>query len=238
MEQPEGSIDENLKGKVCLLKKSLYGLPQSGRCWNERLDKTLIEIGLERLTGDPCVYRMKIGSEIIIIGIYVDDFIVVGSSVGCIDILMKRIAQEFEIKESPEISAFLGLKIKETKDGFELSQEHYIDRILEKFGLSECKPVKSPGDIQQKLDGAVDSKSVDPTIYREMLGSLMYLSVGTRPDITFQVSCLSQFCQDPRLMHLTAIKRIYRYLKGTRNDIQKNSWRASDIYGCKLEFHA
>ncbi|UYV75997.1 hypothetical protein LAZ67_13002062 [Cordylochernes scorpioides] len=131
-------------------------------------------------------------------------------------IFMKQ-PERFVEKEKGENEPFIGIEIKKTEYGFDLSQAHYIDKILKKFALEECNIVQTPGDRDQSFDECQDSKPVDRTLYQEMIGSLMYLATGTRPDISFNVSNLSRFCNDAREVHLTGVKRIYRYLKGTRD---------------------
>ncbi|UYV67933.1 hypothetical protein LAZ67_5002532 [Cordylochernes scorpioides] len=117
--------------------------------------------------------------------------------------------------EKKDSEPFIGIEIKRAEDGFYLS--HYIDTILNRFGLEECNSVQTPGDQNQNLNEYSDSKPVVKTVYQEMIGSLMYLSTGTRPDLSFNVSNLSQYSNDPREIPLTAVNMIYRYLKGTRN---------------------
>ncbi|UYV67114.1 hypothetical protein LAZ67_4003926 [Cordylochernes scorpioides] len=140
-----------------------------GKCWNKKINEILYQLGMIRTKCDPCVYKLQRGEEYAILGLYVDDLIIAGTS-----------------KE-------IGIEIKRAEDGFYLSQTHYIDTILHRFGLEECNSVQTPGDQNQNVDEYLDSKPVDKTVYQEMIGSLMYLSTGTRPDISFNVSNLSQY---------------------------------------------
>lgn len=212
MEQPPGF--ENGKNEVCKLSKSIYGLPQSGRQWNERMNEIMKAVGMERMKEDPCVYVYHQGRKVIILGVYVDDFIVVGTDTQIIDDVINKIRKSLTLTES-ENKNFLSLEILETENGLELSQTSYVTKIIEKYGLLECNSAKTPLDPQQDLDNFIDSPKADSTLFQEMLGSLMYLSVGTRPDISYSVSKLSQYCKDPRQIHLAAMRRIYKYIKGT-----------------------
>lgn len=213
MEQPEGYKND---GKVCKLLKSLYGLPQSGRCWNMTIDKILQNVGMERLKSDPCVYIHKNDQNFLVIGVYVDDLFVLGTSLNIIDSVMAKISSEINLKES-NTSTFLGIKINTSFDKITISQEEYIDKILMKYNLQNCNPTKTPGSKTQDLYTYEESQQTDVNKYQEMLGSLMYVSQGTRPDITYCVSKLAQFSKDPRQIHLNALKRVYRYLKGTKS---------------------
>ncbi|KAG7188181.1 hypothetical protein KM043_017675 [Ampulex compressa] len=221
MEQPEGFITRSKEDYVYELEKSIYGLPQSGRHWNEEFDRTLKEVGLESIPEDPCVYKFTKGKQIIIIGTYVDDCIVIGTEENIIDELMSKLRCKFDLKEIRGKLKFLNIGIEETVDGIYLSQEDYIDKILNKFGLEECNTSRTPASCQQNLNEYEDSQAVDKTHYQELIGSIMYLAVGTRPDISFTVSYLSQYCKEPGKVHLEAVKRVYRYMKGTKELVLK-----------------
>ncbi|UYV84413.1 hypothetical protein LAZ67_X002051 [Cordylochernes scorpioides] len=217
MKQPEGFVEKGEEDKVCKLLKSIYGLPQSGHCWNKKINEILIQLGMERSQYDPCVYTFRKGKEYGILGLYVDDLIIAGADKIFNEKLASEIGRFVTLKEKGENEPFIGIEIRKTEYGFDLSQAHYIDKILKKFALEECNIVQTPGDRDQSFDECQDSKPVDRTLYQEMIGSLMYLATGTRPDISFNVSNLSRFCNDAREVHLTGVKRIYRYLKGTRD---------------------
>ncbi|UYV73632.1 K02A2.6-like, partial [Cordylochernes scorpioides] len=124
---------------------------------------------------------------------YVDDLIIAGTSKEINDNLASEIEKYVTLTEKKDSEPFIGIEIKREEDGFYLSQTHYINTILHRFGLEECNSVQTPGDQNQNLDEYLDSKPVDKTVYQEMIGSLMYLSTGTRPDISFNVSNLSQY---------------------------------------------
>ncbi|KAG7198049.1 hypothetical protein KM043_018221 [Ampulex compressa] len=221
MEQPEGFITRSKEGYVCKLEKNIYGILQSGRHWNEEFDRMLKEIGLESVPEDLCIYKFTKGNQLVIIGIYVDDCIVIGTEENIIDELMSKLRCKFDLKEIRGKLKFLNIGIEETEDGIYLSQEDYIDKILNKFGLEECNTSRTPVACQQNLNEYEDSQAVDKTHYQEFIGSIMYLAVGTRPDISFTVSYLSQYCKNPRKIHLEAVKRVYRYLKGTKELVLK-----------------
>ncbi|UYV76806.1 hypothetical protein LAZ67_14002076, partial [Cordylochernes scorpioides] len=175
------------------------------------------KVGMERSQYDPCVYTFRKGKGYGILGLYVDDLIIAGTDKTFNEKLASEIGKFVALKEKGENEPFIGIEIKKTEYGFDLSQAHYIDKILKKFALEECNIVQTPGDRDQSFDECQDSKPVDKTLYQEMIGSLMYLATGTRPDISFNVSNLSRFCNDAREVHLTEVKRIYRYLNGTRD---------------------
>lgn len=154
----------------------------------------------------------------------------IGTDESIIDETMSKLKRRFEITQRNKDLKFLNIKIDQTREGIYLSQGDYVDKILNKYGLEDCNISKTPVACQQKLDEYKDSPPVDKTKYQELIGSLMYLSVGTRPDISYGVSSLSQYCRDPRKIHLEAVKRIYRYVKGTKEYSIKY-----DRQGCELQ---
>ncbi|UYV81071.1 hypothetical protein LAZ67_19002692 [Cordylochernes scorpioides] len=164
-----------------------------GKCWNKKINEILYQLGMIRTKCDPCVYKLQRGEEYAILGLYVDDLIIAGTSKEINDNLASEIEKYVTLTEKKDSEPFIGIEIKREEDGFYLSQTHYIDTILHRFGLEECNSVQTPGDQNQNLDEYLDSKPVDKTVYQEMIGSLMYLSTGTRPDISFNVSNLSQY---------------------------------------------
>jgi len=138
---------------------------------------------------------------------------------------IKDLKAHFDIKSLGQPNLLLGMKISQGNHIVTLSQTHYIDALLEKFGLADANPVFTPMDINVKLDNVTEEQNdegqgeKDDKVthgYAALIGSLMYLAIGTRPDIAFAVNKLAQFTQNPRPIHWTAVKRVFRYLKYTR----------------------
>ncbi|UYV77321.1 hypothetical protein LAZ67_15000497 [Cordylochernes scorpioides] len=196
MKQSVGIVQKDEEYKVRKLLKSIYGLPQSGRCWNKRINEILSELGMIRSRYDPCVYTLQKGREFGILGLYVDDLLITGTDQAFNDNLALEIGKFVDLKEKEENEPFISIEIRRTEHGYDLSQSHYINKILRRFGLEECNIVQTPGDRDQNFDEYKDSKPVDKTLYQEMIGSLMYLTTGTRPDISYNVSNLSQYNND------------------------------------------
>nr|GFC58746.1 uncharacterized mitochondrial protein AtMg00810-like [Tanacetum cinerariifolium] len=115
-----------------------------------------------------------------------------------------------------KLTFFLGLQVKQKEDGIFINQDKYVAEILKKFGLTEGKSASTPIDIEKPLLKDPDGKDVDVRIYRSMISSLMYLT-STRPDIMFAVCACTRFQVTPKISHLHAVKRIFRYLKGKPN---------------------
>ncbi|UYV67906.1 hypothetical protein LAZ67_5002464 [Cordylochernes scorpioides] len=213
MEQPAGFVQD--KNKVCKLEKSIYGLPQSGRSWYERFSQVLHDCGLEKLKSDPCLLKWKNEDKYFYVGIYVDDFITVSDSEDTSNRFINKLRHHLEIKDVTCKGMFLGIKIIQDKEGISLQQSHYVQQILQKYGMETCKEVPTPGSKEINLDNHIEDDNCDQHTYQEALGMLMFLAVNTRPDIAYITSKLSQYSRQPKQMHWTAIKRLIRYLRGT-----------------------
>lgn len=214
MKQPIGFSDGT--SRVCKLVKSLYGLKQAPRCWNAKFKKFIIDFGFKESENDSCVFIRKNGAETTYLAIFVDDGLIISSSRNHIEPVIDHLKKHFEIKVLGA-KFFLGIEINRQRDGsILLHQTSYAKKILSKFGFEDANRVSTPADYQQVLQGGEKSNDVKFP-YREVVGSLIYLAVGTRPDISFAVSYVSRFLEKPANIHVTAVKRILRYLKGTSN---------------------
>lgn len=217
MEQPPGYVKSNKRDLVCKLNKSLYGLKQSPRCWNETISNYLESCGFVACQADPCVFIRK-KKEIAIVAVYVDDLIIMTRDSHDLKMVKENLAVRFKMKDLGELHYCLGINIKidEQRRWIQLSQKQYIMKLLQKYGLETAKPVSTPVDPNVKLvkdDGV--SKPVDQRRYQSMVGSILYAATATRPDISYAVGVVSKFNAAPTQQHMTAVKRILRYLKGT-----------------------
>lgn len=214
MKQPTGYSDGS--NKVCKLVKSLYGLKQASRCWNKKFTKFLKEFKFVQSDADPCLFIRKQKGDMIVLAIYVDDGLLVGTNEMCFGPVIEFLRKHFEVKEF-EAKCFLRLQIEQKSDGsIQVCQEAYTKRIIERFGMTDSFPVATPIDNHRNLEAKVEGKATEFP-YREAVGSLLYLANGTRPDICFAVNFMSRFVENPNELHVRAVKRIIKYLKGTLN---------------------
>ncbi|HBK83011.1 MAG TPA: hypothetical protein DDZ41_05345, partial [Flavobacterium sp.] len=211
MEQPEGYHDGS--NKVCRLNRSIYGLKQAGRQWNLKLDSRLKTYGLNKSKCDPCIYYSN--DQSIIIAIYVDDFLIFHNNQDKLSQLKKFLSENFQMKDLGEAKYCLGLNITQKKGSFEIDQIKYVNEILKRFGMEDCKPIGTPRDVNQKFKPATDDTMIKDVPYQEAIGSLLYLAQATRPDIAFAVNDLSRYNLKHNTSHWQGVKRIIRYLKGT-----------------------
>ena len=212
MQQPEGYEDGT--DRVCKLKRSLYGLKQSPRNWNARFNEFLNAEGFESTPEDTCVFVRKAGNGLIIVCLYVDDGLVCGTERLAMDEFIEKLRATFEVTVN-DPDCYVGMEIERDRKAktITISQSGYIARVLERFGLSDSKPVVTPIESSIKLD--VDSKDVITCPYREAIGCLNFASQVTRPDITYAVNKLARFSANPKAVHWNAVKRVMRYLKAT-----------------------
>ena len=218
VEQPKGFEKTNEKGEklVWKLKKSLYGLKQSGRNWNQMLSKKLIENGFKQSISDSCLYTKIIGNEIVILLLWVDDIIIAASSDDEMESTKSMLSENFKMKDMGQLNWFLGSEFKFSDDSISINQKRYCEKILSRFGLENCKPRSIPCDQSVVNMSNCDSDLLeDPTVYREIVGSLIYLMIFTRPDLCYVVTKLSQYMSKPTKAHLGIAKHVLRYVKGT-----------------------
>ena len=220
--QPPGYQTTDPQGNtlVCKLLKSLYGLPQSGRCWNQRLTEILIQIGLTQSDYDPCIFFKRTHNSFFALSTYVDDNMIVSSNDTLTTFFLNRIKSQIKIVPVTD-QLYLGMQITNIPDGFRLDQRAYIDKILHRFQLTDCKSVRTPLIVSQSSEASLHVQKTPPLVsakpYQEVLGCLLYLSNVSRPDITFPTVAMSIHGHSPMAHHMGILKRILRYLKGTAN---------------------
>ena len=224
MEQPEGFKAKGKEHLVCQLKKSLYGLKQASRQWYKKFDSFMANHGYCRTTADHCVFVKKFGDgDFIILLLYVDDMLIVGHDEIKIARLKKELSKSFAMKDLGPAKQILGMRITRDRQNGKLwlSQERYVEKVLERFNMSNAKAVSTPLAGHFKLstkqcpNNEKDKKEMEKVPYSSAVGSLMYAMVCTRPDIAQAVGVVSRFLSNPGREHWNAVKWILRYLKGT-----------------------
>ena len=229
IEQPQGFCKD--KSKVCLLRKSLYGLKQSAKLWNENVHTFLLEIGFIRANADLCLYRKQTKHGIIFLVIWVDDIVILSNNVNLIKDFKQQISNKYTVKDLGVLSYFLGIEFNVTGESVHMSQSGYCKSILERFGMTDCSPMKIPCEknIHDELRAHQDSPIFEnPTRYRELVGSLIYLQQVTRPDISFIKNILGQNMSQPTQFTWELGLKTLRYLKGTI-DLSLNYYKTDKL---------
>ncbi|CAN0840831.1 Retrovirus-related Pol polyprotein from transposon TNT 1-94 [Linum grandiflorum] len=201
---------------VCLLNRSLYGLKQAPRAWFEKFHNTILQAGFVQSANDSSLFTRTTVHGLTALLIYVDDMIITGSDSDGIRELTKVLHHAFQLKELGNLAYFLGLEIQRSDHGLFVCQHKYILDLLREAQFANYKPALTPMEQHLKLrSSSGDSLTAyESTMYRSLVGSLIYLT-STRHDISYAVQIVSQFMSSPRKLHLNAVHRILRYLKGT-----------------------
>ncbi|KAJ9547054.1 hypothetical protein OSB04_019597 [Centaurea solstitialis] len=241
--QTPGFVDPKFPDHVFKLNKALYGLKQAPRAWYDTMSTFLLSKGFERGKIDITLFLKKYPKHILLFQIYVDD-IIFGSTNPKLyekfELLMKT---EHKMSMMGELTYFLGLQIKQSEKGIFINQGKYVLDMLKKFDLTSCTPMKTPMAPPLSLDKDSNGKPIDVTLYRGMIGSLLYVTTS-RPDIMYSTCLCARYQVEPKESQLTDVKRIFRYLKGTPNlglwyskdsgfDLTASS--DSDFAGCKID---
>ena len=224
IQQPPGyEMTANRSTRLtCRLNKSIYGLKQSGRMWYETLTDYLKANRFVANVQDPCLYtRGRVDNDdYAILVFWVDDIIVGGKTDTNINSVKTLLQEKFNMDDRGQLQWFLGIDFKRLNDGrYQINQQRYAEQILKRYGMAECKPASTPSGSDTHLQKATDDEHEQVHIskfpYREIVGSLIYLMTATRPDISWSVSKLSQYLDKPGPAHVTAVKRLLRYIKAT-----------------------
>ena len=197
---PEGvELDKDFD---CLeLVKPIYGLKQASRVWNETFDEFVCSIGFQISAFDPCLYIKIVEGHCVLLLVFVDDVLVTGSSTELIARTKIDLKGRFEMTDSGKCAFVLGIELVDNDDGsVTMCQRRYINDILKRFGMDDCKAVISPTDISTKLLPSDAPTKVDAP-FREAVGALMHLMTATRPDIAYAVGYVSRFMENPQVEH-------------------------------------
>ncbi|GJR29762.1 retrotransposon protein, putative, ty1-copia subclass [Tanacetum coccineum] len=187
MNQPEGFIAPGQEGKVCRLVKSLYGLKQAPKQWHQKFDHTMLESGFKINECDKCVYVKDTSSGYVILCLYVDDMLIIGSNDKMIKSTKDMLKSKFDMKDMGLADVILGIKIIRTHNGLVLSQAHYVDKILNTHNAGDSGLARTPIDT------------------------------STRPDLAYAVSRLSRYTSNPSVAHWKAMTRVLHYLRYSRD---------------------
>lgn len=212
---PDGYEKE--EGKVYLLKKSLYGLRESPRDWYECFHKYMEEINMKRSKYDYCLYNGCFKGEVVYILLYVDDLLLIGKNIECIKEVKNMLNKKFRMKDLGRIKQYLGINIEYNKEERKmyLSQEEYIENLCFKYQMMNSKEYKTPMEINLKLEPS--EKKNENLRYRNLIGALLYVANGTRPDVSFSVNYLSRFQNSYDDTHYKYALRILKYLYTTKS---------------------
>jgi hypothetical protein len=191
---PQGFMQDS--SLVCRLKKSLYGLKQALRAWYAKMDSYLLSQNFVHCKSDPNVYMLRMVDSLLLLVLYVDDLLITGCSTSVIVAVKRILHDRFLMMDMGPLHFFLGLEISQDASGIKLSQAKYARDLLERFHMTDCKSSPTPFLSGVKLEDGGDTPLVDNTLYRQLVGSLLYLT-HSRPDLSYAVGAVSRFMQEP-----------------------------------------
>nr|GFA91708.1 retrovirus-related Pol polyprotein from transposon TNT 1-94 [Tanacetum cinerariifolium] len=222
--QPDGFVDQDNPNHVYKLKKGLYGLKQAPRAWYDMLSSFLISQDFSKGSVDLTLFIHRNGNDLLLVQIYVDDIIFSASTPELCDLFSNLMCSKFKMSMMGKISFFLGLQISQSPRGIFINQSKYALESLKKYGFESCDPVDTPMVEKSKLDEDKEGKAVDPSHYRGMIGTLIYLT-ASRPDIQFAICMCARYQAWPTKKRVHAVKRIFRYLRGI---VHRGLWYPKD----------
>ena len=221
VELPEGiNIKDKSENTVLKLNRALYGIKQAPKLWNDNLNNKLISIGFKPCIKDTCIYvKESKNKNNILLGIFVDDILAAYNKVDEKEwIIIKNVLSAvYDLSDLGQLHHILGMRVKRNNNSIYLDQSVYIRDKLKLYNMQESKSQSTPEELNKLIkceeNELLDEKLV--TVYRGIVGSLIYASISTRPDVTHAVNMLSRFMSRPGKTHLNAGKRILRYLQGS-----------------------
>ncbi|KAH9139250.1 hypothetical protein AeRB84_016475 [Aphanomyces euteiches] len=227
MEQPPGSFvsSKSRRDYICRLKKSLYGLKQAPHLWYWTFVEFMTSKGFTRLHKDRCVFLHTSDDGFTIVSLYVDDLLIIAPTTSLVSSMKLSLFDRFQMKDLGEARDILGWQIERNRSArtLFLHQTRYCETVVTRFDMASSHPVHTPFECTTKLSKSQCASTPDDIAfmaskpYRSLVGSLMYLAMGTRPDLAFPLQQLSQFLENPGPAHWRAAKRVLRYINGTRS---------------------
>ncbi|GJU95664.1 retrovirus-related pol polyprotein from transposon TNT 1-94 [Tanacetum coccineum] len=212
MKPPPGVFHK--PGEVCKLRKSLYGLKQAPRAWYEKFATVVTSFGFVSSHHDSALFVNKSSARRILLSLYVDDMIITGDDCVGIESLKLELAHRFPMKDLGLLCYFMGIEVASSPEGYILSQSKYICDLLDPKRITNKMVEDIPIDAKAKYTPKNGDPLPDPSLYRTIVGSLVYLTV-TRPDISYVVHIVNQFVSAPTTVHWVVVLHILIYLRGT-----------------------
>jgi hypothetical protein len=211
LEQPEGFSDGT--DKVCLLRKSLYGLKQASRIWNSDIHNTLTKLKFKQCRSDPCVYVHRKAEQLIILLLWVDDMVLAYNDDNLCQQVIHDLKEAYELQDRGQLKWILGMSVNNNDNAVSICQEAYINKVLKNTGMTDCHPLSTPA-IARDTGSTAQTQKADATNYRSITGMLLHAHNCTRADISFATVQVCRYMNEPTTENMQEAKRILRYLKG------------------------
>lgn len=215
---PQGIPSASPARQTCWkLHTALYELKQCANAWRFCLDDRMLKLGFKRSKADPCVYIRDSNRTCDIVLIFVDDILILFPNEKQMNVIVQQLQATFKVRDLGELQHYVGLSFKRTMaNGYICHQQDKIDQLLETYNMTQCKGVSTPMCTDFLRAEFEESPEYDKEVYQSAIGSLLYLSQWSRPDISAAVNILSRHAATPKQAHWSAVLRVLRYLKQTK----------------------
>lgn len=238
MQQPPG-FEEGGPNIACRLQRALYGLRQAPRAWHTRLKLELEKIGFQASEADPGLYIYSKGDVYLLV--YVDDILIASKGIEAVNKVKELLMSVFDVRDLGEAKYFLGMELLRDREAktLKITQQRMATDLIGKYGMTEAKSKSTPMSTSQKMTQEGEEEPLDKTQfpYSELVGSLLYLSVCTRPDISQSVGVLARYMATPTAMHWQAAKGVLRYISGTLGYGIIFGHKANELHGyCDADY--
>jgi len=218
-------LDSNNKNVKLRLKKALYGLKQAPLAWNRELDTYLKEIGFRPFESEPCLYVKYVGDDIILLPVYVDDFIIAYSNVDVYNEFKEQLMSKYRMKDLGELKQILGMRVLRSDEAICVDQVQYLEKVLADNNIrsNETREYPLSADEITLLAELAACHTEDTVVnqqsnkqYRSIVGCLMYAMLCTRPDLAFAVSTLSRYCNIAGTQQLNVARQVLKYVNHSK----------------------
>jgi hypothetical protein len=224
MTQPEGFVDPKHAGKICKLQKSIYGLKQASRSWNMCFNEVVKGFGFIKNIEEPCVYKKVSGSAVVFLVLYVDDILLIRNDIPMMEVVKSSLRKSFSMTNLGEAVYILDIKIyrDRLKRLIGLSQDAYIDKILNRFNMQDSKkdflPMSHGISLSKKQCPLEhdEQERMREIPYASIIGSIMYAMLCTRQDVSYALSATNRYQSNYGEAHCTILKNIVNYLRRTK----------------------
>jgi hypothetical protein len=209
MEKPHGFIQNSYLG--CRLNNSFYGFKKTPRAWYAKMDSYFLSHDFVRCKSNSNLYMLRTIESVMILVLYVDDLLIIGSSTSAIGLVKDILHDRFSMMSMGPLHFFLGLDISQDASSIKISQARYVRDFLDRFHMIEYNFSPTPFLSRIRLEDGLDTLLVDNTLYRKLVGSIVYLT-HSWPDISYAVGAVSRYMQEPHNLHWKDSEHILRYV--------------------------
>jgi len=239
----EHNLQQNKSIKL-RLKRALYGLKQSPRAWNKELNSFIVQLGFRRMSTDSCLYIKTSGAKMIIVPVYVDDFVIAYNDKEFFDQFRSAVMDKYKVKDMGQLNVILGMKVTINDEGISIDNKKYLQNTLVKFHMSASKENNIPIEASDiRLLALLQSPTITEqsnTMFRSIIGSILYACICTRIELGYAISILSRYLGKASKEHVIVAMKLLRYIHATIDKCityKRNSFNTNPITFCDADYN-